>query len=132
MPLRFHNQICQTLKKRVFRPIIFTFTLMLANHEEEAHRQIRPDFRSAAVCAGWHRAQHRFPQRRQATLTPKPGRDVDTEDDGSAIAVMAIALIGEAISDCLMNVACLTFTKRAVIGLVRVVPNRPDPPSKCA
>jgi hypothetical protein len=57
---------------------------MLANHEEEAHRQVRSDIRSAAVRAGWHRAQHRLPQRRQAAFTTKPGRDVDPEDNGAA------------------------------------------------
>ena len=61
---------------------------MLAKHEEEARRQIRPDFRSAAVRAGWHRAQHRLPQRRQAAFTTKSGRDVDPEDNGSATTLV--------------------------------------------
>ena len=65
---------------------------MLARHEE-ANRQIRPDFRSNAVRARGHRAEHRLPQRRQAAFTTKPGRDVDPEDDGSAAAVMPAAFV---------------------------------------
>lgn len=62
---------------------------MLANHEE-ANRQIRPDIRSPAVRPRRHRAQHSLPQRRQAAFTPKPGWDVDPEDDGAAAVVMSI------------------------------------------
>ena len=60
---------------------------MLAKHEE-ANRQIRPDIRSPAVRPRLHRAQHSLPQRRQATLTTKSGRDFDPEDDGAATTLV--------------------------------------------
>lgn len=65
---------------------------MLARHEE-ANRQIRPDFRSNAMRARGHRAEHRLPQRRQAAFTTKPRWDVDPEDDSSAAAVMLAAFL---------------------------------------